>query len=112
MAFGQPGGTGNTPAPPTAPPAKQPKTLAELSAMGTTAGAPVQQTSKGPPGGSGLPGSGPPQAAPGTAPEPAPVNANPKAKPPVVAHAGVESVGTHQSASPNKRANPPYGMSQ
>ena len=82
-------------------------TLAEMSAMGTTAGAPALQVSKGPPGGSGLPGSGPAAAMPGSAPPPP---ANPPmgqpARPVVGSHGGAVSVGTHGTASAAKGANP------
>lgn len=121
MAFNQPpnvppaaqSGANNAPLPqpPAPPPSPQRMTPAEMSAMGTTAGAPVTQTSKGPQAGSGLPGSGPPPAPPGNAPAPPPVGA-PNAAPRVQAHAGARSVGTHQSRSPNKRANPVHGMTE
>ncbi len=87
MAFNIPPNT------PPGPPQPQAKTLADVSAMGTTQGAPVQQISKGPP-------------MPGQAPAGGPV----PARPVVAAHAGIPSVGTHPAASPLMQGNPPYGM--
>jgi hypothetical protein len=98
------------------PPTPGKMTLAQFSAMGTTAGAPVAQVSKGPPGGSGQPGSGPPPLQPGQQPQPQAINAPPAGGPkpsrPVVGpHGGSRSVGTHASRSPNKQANPVHGLS-
>ena len=86
MAFNIPPNT--PPAPPS--PAPQAKTLADVSAMGTTQGAPVAQITKGPQ----MPGAGGPTPA----------------RPVVAPHASTPSVGTHPSASPFKRGNPPHGM--
>ena len=78
-------------APPGAPaPAPKGKTLADLSAQGTTQGAPVAQITKGPP----VPGAGGPVPA----------------RPVVAPHGGARSVGTHPSASPNSQGNPTNGM--
>lgn len=119
MAFS---GPPSPPAAPPAPPSRQSLTLAQASAMGTTQGAPVMQIAKGPPGGSGLPGSGPPPAAPGNAQQPPGVGAAPPAPAagppvgvaanPVVAAHAQPSVGTHLSRSPNKRADPTHGWSK
>ena len=114
MPFGAPPSAPATPPP--APPSPAKMTLAQTSAMGTTAGAPVMQTSKGPPNGSGLPGSGPPPAAPGMNQQPQGVNTSPPAGAaparPVVGPHTTQSVGTHPSRSPNKRVNPAHGMAQ
>jgi len=77
---------------PPAPPAPTPqgKTLADVSAQGTTQGAPVAQISKGPP------------QAPAGGPVPG--------RPVVAPHFGAPSVGTHPPASPNAQGNPTYGM--
>jgi hypothetical protein len=82
----------NPNAAPPAPPAPTPqgKTLADVSAQGTTQGAPVAQISKGPP------------QAPAGGPVPG--------RPVVAPHFGAPSVGTHPSASPNAQGNPTYGM--
>lgn len=79
-----------------APPTPMQMTLAQVSAMGTTAAAPA------------LPGAG---AAP------APVNAGPPVgvaptRPVVAPHAAVRSVGTHGSRSLNRRANAAHGMTK
>jgi hypothetical protein len=117
MAFNQPPNTPPGPAAPPAPPTGRSMTLAQASAMGTTQGAPVMQIAKGPPAGSGLPGSGPPPAQPGQDQQPPGVTATtpaaggPKVANPVVApHRGQPSVGTHPSKSPNKQVNPVHGM--
>jgi hypothetical protein len=93
MAFVSPNAP---PAPPNAPPAPVAppvKTLADVSAQGTTQGAPVAQISKGPP-------------LPGQAPAGGPVPARPVVAP----HAGMQSVGTHPPAAPQMQGNPTYGM--
>lgn len=74
-------------------------TLANASAMGTAAGAPAAMN------------VGPPPA-PAAPPPGAPPAGGPPARPAVDTHAGEVSVGTHQSANPFKRGNPPHGMSQ
>lgn len=71
-------------------PAPQGKTLADVSAQGTTQGAPVTQISKGP------------MQPPAGGPVPT--------RPVVAAHANTPSVGTHPAASPFMRGNPPHGM--
>jgi hypothetical protein len=88
MAFNTPPNT--PPGPPS--PAPSAKTLADVSAMGTTQGAPVTQVSKGPMM-QGQVGGGPP-------------------RPPVAPHAEQPSVGTQPSASLSKQANPVFPMGQ
>lgn len=70
-------------------------TLAQASALGTTPGAPTPMSVGAP--------------APGSTAGQAPVGA-PPVNPVVAPHAAAVSVGTHQSASPAKRGNPPHGM--
>lgn len=105
------------PSPPPVPSLDQ-MSLAQTSAMGTTAGAPVAN-SMGPPAGSGLPGAGPAPAMPGQNPIPTPgVDSGPPIGPPtppnpvVAPHAKAKSVGTHASRSAHKRGNPTHGMSK
>jgi hypothetical protein len=76
-------------------------TIANASAAGTTAGAPTPM-SVGPQQDSAVGSNQPPQGVPPGAPPP---------RPPVAPHAGVQSVGTHPSASFAKRGNPthPFG---
>jgi hypothetical protein len=72
--------------------------LANASAAGTTAGAPAPMSLAAP------------TAPPGTPPVAPPPTTGPPQRGPVAPHAGARSIGTHQSRSPNKRANPPHGM--
>lgn len=87
-------------------------TLGQMSAAGTTAGAPAAQVDMGPPPGSGLPGSGPtpvnptPDVPPDSTPQ-SPMGGN--QRPVVGSHATKRSVGTHPSRSPKKRGNPVHG---
>ena len=76
--------------------------IANASAAGTTAGAPTPM-SVGPQQNTAVGSNQPPQGAPQGAPPPA--------RPPVVPHGGIQSVGTHPSASLAKRSNPthPFG---
>jgi hypothetical protein len=69
-------------------------TIANASAAGTTAGAPTPM-SVGPQVNTAVGSNQPP----------------PSARPPVAPHAGIQSVGTHPSASFAKRSNPahPFG---
>lgn len=96
-------------------------TLAQLSAMGTTAGAAAAEVSKGPAPGTNLPGSGPaaPQAPPpNAARQPPPqFNSGPPAgdmpaRPVIKHHASTRSVGTHGARSPHKRKNVAHGMTK
>ena len=113
MSFNQPPNTPPGPQAPAAPPPPPAaRTLADVSAMGTTQGAPVMAISKGP-----LPGSGPPPAMPGNDQAPAPpappagqAPVGVAARPVVAPHANTPSVGTHPSKSANKRGNPVQGM--
>lgn len=88
-----------TPAPPTATVASKPPaqmTIANASAAGTTAGAPTP-LSMGPPPGTGLVGSGQAPQKPQAATAPPRVGGPVPTRPPIVAHAGTKSVGTHAS---------------
>ena len=99
MAFNQPP---NTPPGPQAPPVPSgTKTLADVSAAGTTQGAPVTQISKGPPT---MPGQAPAPAVQGAGVAP------PPQRQVVGRHANAPSVGTCQSGSPLKQGNPTHGM--
>jgi hypothetical protein len=82
-------------------------TIAQASAAGTTAGAPTPM-SVGPQQNTAVGSNQPQQGAPAGAPQPP---QPPQGRPSVAPHAGVQSVGTHPSASPFKRANPvhPFG---
>lgn len=86
--------------------------LAQMSAMGTTAGASAAQVSKGPAAGTGLPGAGPAEQPPGQSQAPVPPPPTPPigatSRPSVGPHKG-RSVGTHPSKSPHKRGNPVHG---
>jgi len=87
MAFSQPPNT------PPGPPQPKRMTLAQASAAGTATTAPT--TSFGERLDSGGGDSAPP--------------AGVAARPPVAPHQGVQSVGTHDSQNPQKRANPAHG---
>jgi len=75
-------------------------TLAQASAAGTTIGAPTPLSVGAPP------------PAPVQPPAMPPIGATAPANPPIAPHGQMQSVGTHQSASPLKRGNPTFGMSR